>query len=292
VAPDPHAITPLPILVVDPSPPDPAIAAALGGVHLGDPRSDDRLCAVEPPQPAVDTRRTTALVAGVFYLVTFVASIPALILYGPVLNDAGYIVGAGADTVVQWGAVLEVITALAGIGSAITLFPVVKRQNESLAIGFVASRVLEAAIIVLGVVSLLTVVTLRQDLAGAGGADAAALVTTGKALVAVHVWTFLLGPSVMASVNALLLGTLMYRSGLVPRVIPLVGLIGAPLLLASATATVFGAYDQVSVWSGIATIPIFAWELSLGVWLTVKGFKPDSPILTGNTRRRAVGSPA
>jgi hypothetical protein len=291
MAPDPHAATPPPVMVADPLPPDPAITVALGSPPLGAPRSDHRMGTGEPPQPAVDLRRKTALVAGVFYLVTFVASIPALILYGPVLNDPGYVLGAGADTLVQWGAVLEVITALAGIGSAITLFPVVKRQNESLAIGFVASRVLEAAIIVLGVVSLLTVVSLRQDLAGAGGADAAALVTTAKALVAVHVWTFLLGPSVMASVNALLLGTLMYRSGLVPRVIPLVGLIGAPLLLASATATIFGAYDQVSVWSGIATIPIFVWELSLGVWLTVKGFKPDAPILT-ETPHRAVGSPA
>jgi hypothetical protein len=126
-------------------------------------------------------------------------------------------------------------------------------------------------------VSLLSVVTLRQDLAGAAGADAASLVTTGNALVAIHDWTFLLGPGVMPGVNALLLGYLMYRSGLVPRVIPLTGLVGAPLLLAAATATMFGINEQSSMWSGIATAPIFAWERSLGVYLVVKGFKP-SPI--------------
>ena len=119
--------------------------------------------------------------------------------------------------------------------------------------------------------------TLRQDLAGAAGADAASMILTGNALVAVHDWTFLLGPGLMPAVNALLLGYLLYRSGLVPRIIPLMGLIGAPLLLASATATMFGAYEQVSAMSVIATLPIFFWELSLGVWLVVKGFKP-SPI--------------
>ena len=128
--------------------------------------------------------------------------------------------------------------------------------------------------------SLLSVVTLRQDLGGATGTDAASLVTTGQALVAIRDWTFLLGPSLMAAVNALLLGTLMYRSRLVPRLIPALGLIGATLLIASTTATFFGAYDQVSPVSAIATLPVALWELSLGIWLVTKGFKP-SPITAG-----------
>jgi hypothetical protein len=217
--------------------------------------------------------RKTALVAGGFYLVTIIASIPALALYGPVLNNPDYIVSSGADTRVLWGGFLEVITAFACIGTAVTLFPVVKRQNEGVALGFVTARVL--AVIVVGIISLLSVVTLRQNLAGAAGAHATSLVTTGTSLVAIHNWTFLLGPGLIPGVNALLLGYLLYRSGLVPRVIPVLGLIGAPLILASATATMFGIYDQLSVWSAIATIPIFAWELSLGVWLVVKGFKPS-----------------
>jgi hypothetical protein len=227
----------------------------------------------------MDSTRKTALVAGTFYLLTFIASIPALILLGPVLDNADYIISSGADTRVITGCFLDVVNALACVGTAVALFPVVRRQNEAAALGFVTSRVLEAAVIMIGVVSLLAVVTLRQDLAGATGSDAATLVTTGQALVAVRDWTFLLGPSLMAGLNALLLGSLMYRSRLVPRIIPMTGLIGAPLLLAATTATLFGHIQQLSVWSGIATLPVAAWELSVGLYMVVKGFKP-SPTTT------------
>jgi hypothetical protein len=228
----------------------------------------------------VDSTRRTALVAGVFYLITFAASIPAVFLLAPVLDNADHIVSSGTDTAVLWGCFLDLVNALACIGTAVALFPVVRRQNEAVALGFVTARVMEAAIIVIGVVSLLAVVTLRQDLAGAPGTDPASLVTTGRALVAVRDWTFLLGPSLMPGINALLLGWLLYRSGLVPRVIPVLGLIGAPLLIASAIAALFRGNDPVTVLAAIATVPIFLWELSLGVWLVVRGFKP-SPITTG-----------
>lgn len=213
--------------------------------------------------------RRSVLVAGILYLITFLSSIPALALLGPVLHDPGYIVGAGSDTRVVWACILDVVNALAAIGTAVALYPVVKRVNESLALGFVVSRLLEAAVIMVGVVSVLAVVTLRQDHAGA---DPATLVAVGRGLVDVRDWTFLLGPGVMPAFNALLLGTLLYRSRLVPRFIPLMGLIGAPLLLAAAGATLFGVIDQVSAWSGVATIPVAAWELSIGSWMIVKGF--------------------
>jgi Domain of unknown function (DUF4386) len=233
-----------------------------------------------PTRAPTDSTRKTALVAGMFYLITFAASIPAVFLLGPVLDNADYIVSSGADTRVLWGCFLDVVNALACIGTAVALFPVVRRQNEATALGFVTARMLEAAVILIGVVSLLAVVTLRQNLAGAPGTDTASLVTVGRSLVAVRDWTFLLGPGLMPGINALLLGSLMYRSGLVPRVIPVLGLIGAPLLIASATAALFRGNDPVTVLAAIATAPIFLWELSLGVWLVVKGFKP-SPITTG-----------
>jgi hypothetical protein len=224
----------------------------------------------------MDSLRKTALVAGALYLITFATSIPARVLFGPVRNDPNYIVGPGADAQVLFAGFLDVMLALACFGTAVALYPVVKRQNQGVALGFVGSRVLEAAIIVSGVVSLLSVVTLRQ--AGAG-ADA---LVTGQALVASYNWTFLFGPGFMAPINALLLGSLMYRSGLVPRVIPLVGLVGAPLLFASDVAVLFGLWEQMSLPAGIATIPVALWEFSLGVWLVVKGFKP-SPITAGMT---------
>ena len=183
------------------------------------------------------------------------------------------------------GGFLEVIVALAGIGTAVTLYPVVKRQNEGVALGFVAARVLEAGMIFTGVVSLLSLVTLRQDLGAAAGANAAVLVTTGASHVAVYNWTFLLGQSLMPGINALLLGSLLYRSRLVPRVIPALGLIGAPLLICTVIATLFGGIKLGS--PELAALPVAAWELSLGVWLVVKGFRP-SPITAGMTAADSV----
>ena len=215
--------------------------------------------------------RKTALVAGIFYLITFI-SIPTLALYGPVKNHRDWILSSGSHTGVLVGCLLEVIVALAGIGTAVTLYPVVKRQNDGAALGFVAARVLEAAMIFTGVLSLLSLVSLRQG--GTAGTDAAALVTTGASHVAVYNWTMLLGQTLMPCINALLLGSLMYRSRLVPRIIPIVGLIGAPLLIAGVIATLFAGTGHISAFQAIATLPVAAWEFSLGVWLVVKGFRP------------------
>jgi Domain of unknown function (DUF4386) len=234
-----------------------------------------------PKRVRMGSLRKTSLVAGGLYLLTFITSIPAsLVFLVPVMSNPDYIIGAGPDTGVLWGNLLDMICALAGIGTAIALYPVVKRQNEAVALGFVASRLLEGAVIVVGVVSLLTLVTLRQDLAGAAGTDAASLVTSGNMLVAFTNWTSVLGQGLMPGVNALLLGSLMYKSGLVPRLIPVLGLIGAPILIASVTATVFGIFGQFSSVALIAALPVALWEFSLGVWLVVKGFKP-SPITAG-----------
>jgi uncharacterized protein DUF4386 len=221
----------------------------------------------------VTSTRKTALAGGVLYLITFIA-ILRLVLYGPVLNDPGFIVSSGSDTAPLWAAVIETIVALAGIGTAVALFPVVKRQSEAFALGFVASRIVEAGIIIVGIISLLSIVTLRENLGAAAGAEAATLVTIGKSLVVIQNWTFLFGQTLMPGVNALLLGYVMYRSGLVPRLIPALGLIGGPLMISSVLGQIIGINEQYSVWSGIALIPIFVWELSLGLYLTFKGFKP------------------
>lgn len=223
------------------------------------------------PKPAVAKRvpltslRKSSLAAGVMYLLSFV-SIPSVWFYGPV-KKANYVLGSGPDTQVLVGGILEVIVAFAGIGTAVALYPVIKRQHNGVALGFVGSRILEAATIVSGVVSLLSIVTLRK--AGLG-TDALA---TSHALVAQYNNTFLLGQALIPGVNALLLGYLMYRSRLVPRVLPILGLVGAPLLIASVVAKYFGAYDEHSALSGLGALPVAAWEFSLGVYLIVKGFK-------------------
>ena len=226
----------------------------------------------------VDWTRNYARAAGILYLITFAASIPAGFYFlTPVLTDPHYIVGSGADTSVIVGCLLDVVTALAGIGTAVAVYPVVKRQNQSLAIGFVATRMYEAALIMIGVVSLLAVVTLRRDVAGTAGADQASLITTGQALVAVRDYTFQFGPNLAAALNALMFATLLYRSRLVPRIIPTMGLIAAPLLIVASLAVVFGLTEQGSIWFAPGGTLIFVWELSVGIYMTVKGFKP-SPI--------------
>jgi hypothetical protein len=219
--------------------------------------------------------RKIALVAGVFYVITFI-SIPTLALYGPVTKHRDWILGSGGHAAVLVGGFLEVIVALAGVGTAVTLYPVLKRQNEGLALGFVTSRLLEGAMIFAGVVSLMSLVTVRHY----SGGDA--LVATAASHVAVYNWAFLLGQSLMPAINALLLGTLLYRSRLVPRALPVLGLIGAPLLLAADIATFFGGIGQHSSLALLGALPVAAWEISLGVWLVVKGFRP-SPITAGMT---------
>jgi hypothetical protein len=219
----------------------------------------------------MDATRRAALIAGLFYIGTFVFSIPALGLYDGVLHNPNFVLGAGGDQGVLWGGLIEILTALTGIGTAVALYPVIKRHGPGRAVGFIASRTLEAAMIFAGVLAVLAVYSLRQDFAGA--TDTAALTTSASGLVAVKDWSFLLGPGIMPAINALCFATIMYQSRLVPRWIPTLGLIGAPLLLASSTASLFGAWDQVSSAALLMALPIATWEFSVGVYMTVKGFR-------------------
>jgi hypothetical protein len=227
----------------------------------------------------VDPLRKTASLAGWLFIVTFVASIPAFfICYKPLLDHPNYIVGAGTDSRIALGALLEMIVIVANIGTAVVLFSILKRQNESLALGYVTARVVESVFIAVGILSLMAVVTLRQDVGAAGGDS---LVIAGRSLVAIHDWTFLLGPGWVVGVgNGLILGYLMYRSGLVPRGMAMLGLIGGPLIILSGTLVLFDVIEPGSSVQAIATIPEFFWELLLGIYLIVKGFKP-SPIISG-----------
>ncbi|HEX2922780.1 MAG TPA: DUF4386 domain-containing protein [Chloroflexota bacterium] len=229
----------------------------------------DRLAAAE-----LSSWRKSAMVAGVLFLITFVVSIPAQFsFYAPVLHDPAYIIGAGADSSVHWGAFLELLLIIANVGTAVALFPILKRQNEGLALGYVGARIIESTFIAIGILSLLTIVTLRQLSAGTAGADAAFLVTIGRSLLAIHDWTFLLGPGFVVGVgNGLILGYLMYRSGLVPRGMAVLGLIGGPLIVASGIAVLLDVIEPASLPQVVATVPEFFWELSLGIYLVAKGF--------------------
>lgn len=218
---------------------------------------------------SITSSRKISLTAGLLYLLTFV-SIPTLALYGHV-KSTNYILGAGPDTAAIIGGISEVIVALAGIGTAVVLFPILKKQNEGLALGLVASRVLEASTLFVGVAFILSIVTLRQV-----GAGADALVAS-HTLSALYDRIFLLGGSFMPAICDLLLGYLLYKSRLVPRALSLIGIVGGPILIAGYLAVLFGLIGRVSPLAGISAIPVALFEFSLGVWLVVKGF--NSPAL-------------
>ena len=238
----------------------------------------------------MDPMRRISLTAGVLYLITFV-SIPTLALYKPVKDNVGtFILGAGSDSGVLWGALSEVVVGLAGTGTAIVLYPVAKRVSQTAALGFVTARVVETSLIFAGVVSLLTILTLRTDVAGTAGADPAALVTTGHSLIAAYTWTFLLSQSLMPVFCDLFLGYVLYRSGLVPRFLPIIAFIGAPLLLISDIAIFFGVYSNVSPIAVLAALPVAVFELTLGIWLIVKGFKPSTYVTDVGAELSSRGS--
>lgn len=237
--------------------------------------------------------RTIASVTGWLFLVTFITSIPAqLLLYVPLLKDPLFILGADSDLGISLGALLELILVVANIGTAVVLYPLVRRQNETVALGYVTARVLESAAIMVGIFSVLAVLTLRQEFVGVAGADANVLVPLGRALVAIHDASFLLGPGFLAGLgNGILLGYLLYRSGLVPRGMAMLGLVGGPLLIVAMVCVLFGVFAAGSQWQVVATIPEFLWELSLGIYLVVKGFKPAA-IAAAFAREAATGSAA
>ena len=237
----------------------------------------------------MDSNRRTALIAGLFFAGTIIFSIPAALLYEPVLNDSDYILGEGADTQIALGAFLEVLTAICNIATAVVLFPILRRVNEAVALGYVALRIVEGTIIVIGLISLMSIVTLRDDLAGAAGTDADSLNIAGQSLVAFHEWTRLLGPQFCAGFgNGLLLGYLMYKSGLVPRRMALLGLIGGPLAFVGGMAVLFGALETgPTLGLLLLTIPEILWEVSLTIYLIFKGFRP-SPVLQIDTRYAAA----
>jgi hypothetical protein len=238
---------------------------------------------LSPPRAAAahSAHRQTARIVGWLFVATYVTAIAAkLAFYPPLFDDADYIVSGGADGRVLWGAFCEVLLVIANIATAVVLYPLLRRQHEGLALGFVTARVIECVFICVGILSVLTIVTMRQDLP----ADSAGMATIGRALSTLHGWTFDLGPGLTVGVgNGLILGYLMYRSGLVPRSLALLGLVGGAGICLSGVAVLFGLTEAGSPLQLAAAMPEFFWELSLGIYLIAVGFTP-SPLTPGSSR--------
>jgi len=234
----------------------------------------------------MSSARRTAVIFGVLYLATFVFSIAGVLLYNPVLHPAKFMAGAGGDTRVRLGAVCEVLLIIANIGTALVVYPIFRRRFEVLSLGYVTARLMECTFIAIGIVSYLAVVSLHQT---TGGVAAGSLVNDARALVAVRNWTFVLGPGFVVGVgNGLILGYMMYRSGLMPRGLAILGLIAGPLICITGLGVVLDVIPRGGTVQAIATAPEFVWELSLGIYPLVKGFRP-SPILEAGLLTSRVG---
>ncbi len=229
----------------------------------------------------LDTQKA-ARIFGWFFIATFLTSIPARFLFidglGADWENMRFVPGAGSETSMYLGAILEFGVIAANIATAVVLYPIVKRQSERLALGYVAARVMESAFILVGLLSIISVVSVSEALAGASAAEAASLTVQGNSLVSTYEWAFLFGPGLVVGFgNGLILGWLMYRSGLLPRRMAMLGLVGGPMLILSFVFQLFGVYENGSGPSFLLALPEIAWEASLGVYAAWKGFKP-SPI--------------
>jgi hypothetical protein len=219
----------------------------------------------------LESANSAARWTGILYIITFITSIPALLLFGPVLNDADYVVSGGSDNRIFLGAFLELILIIANIGSALAPYVILKRFSHRIALGYVGARIMESVFIGVGILAVLSVVTLRQDFAGAGNVDSATLIPVADALVAVKDWTFLFGPGFCGIGNGIMLGYMMYRSRLMPRSLTWFGLVGGPLMVSAGVLALFGVLEPSGAAQFIMTIPEIIWELSIGIFLTVKG---------------------
>jgi len=254
------------------------MSSTLDGTEREPVSSPTRLLLRQPLRAPTPAEQRTARIMGAWFLGTFVFSIPAFWFYDPLLNHAGYVLGTGHDTRVAVGALLEICLAISGIATAVVIFPIVKRVNESTALGYVASRTVESILILIGVLSLMSVVALRKDFADTGNA---AMVDVARSHLALHAQTSLLGPQFCAGLgNGILLGSLMWRSRLLPRPMVMFGLVGGPLALVAGIGVLLGVWDIHAGLPVLMTAPEAIWEFSLSLWLLIRGFRP-SPILTG-----------
>jgi hypothetical protein len=238
----------------------------------------------------VNSIQKASKIVGVLFILAAVSAIIGLLLYDPILKGPDYLVkGSEYANQVILGALMELILVVSAIGTATTMFPILRKYNETIALWHVCFRFLEAVIITVGVISVLSLLTLSREFVAAGAPDNASYLTSGIVLKAVHDWTFMLGPLFMLGINTMMYSYIFYKTKLVPRFIPILGMTGATLVFICALLVMFGVIQQVSVWGGILALPVAANEMILAVWLLVKGFNESAVAsLAVKTKQRAI----
>jgi hypothetical protein len=223
------------------------------------------------------SNKKAAKIVGVLFILAAVSAVAGVILYNPILNGSDYLMnGSKHANQIILGALMELILVVSAIGTATTMFPILRRYNETIALWHVSFRFLEAIVITVGVISVLSLLTLSREFVAAGVPDIASFQTSGTVLKAIHEWTFMLGPNFMLGINTMMYSYIFYKTKLVPRFIPILGMTGAALVFVCALLVMFGVIEQVSVWGGVLALPVAANEMILAVWLIVKGFNSSA----------------
>ncbi|WP_261301547.1 DUF4386 domain-containing protein [Paenibacillus andongensis] len=233
----------------------------------------------------MNTNRKSAFIVGVLFILAAVTAIIGLILYDPILNGPDYLMeGSKHANQVILGALMELILVVSAVGTATTMFPFLRKYNETIALWHLCFRFLEAIIITIGIISVLSLLTLSREFAAAAASNTASFQASGIVLKAIHDWTFMLGPLFMLGINTMMYSYIFYKSKLVPRFIPILGMTGATLVFICALLVMFGVIQQVSAWGAILALPVAANEMILAVWLIVKGFN-ESAIASMSVKR-------
>jgi hypothetical protein len=236
----------------------------------------------------MNSNRKSAIIVGVLFIIAAVMAIFGLHLYDPILKGPDYLIkGSEHANQVILGALMELILVVSAVGTATTMFPILRRYNETIALWHVCFRFLEAVVITVGIISVLSLLTLSREFVAAGAPDTASFQASGTVLKAIHDWTFLLGPLFMLGINTMMYSYIFYKSKLVPRFIPILGMTGATLVFICALLVMFGVIEQVSTWGAILALPVAANEMILAVWLIVKGFN-ESALASMSARTRQI----
>lgn len=217
--------------------------------------------------------KINAALVGIFFIVAAVSSVTGLKLYDPILSDANFIIsGSTHYNQIISGAICELILAATATGTGIMLYPYLRQYSESLGLGYLCFRMLEVFFILLGIVSVLTTLSLSVHYSNHIIQDNAMDESVGFAFISLHNWTFILGPNFMLAINTFLYSYTFFKTGLVPKGLSLLGLTAACLIMLAAILELFGIIYQISVWGILLAFPIALYEMSLSVWLIVKGF--------------------
>ncbi|WP_426448295.1 DUF4386 domain-containing protein [Paenibacillus sp. S-38] len=226
----------------------------------------------------MNSNQRAAKLVGVLFILAAVTAVIGLVLYNPILQGPDYLIqGSRHEGQVILGAVMELILVVSAVGTATTMFPILRKHNETIALWHVCFRFLEAVVITVGIISVLSLLTLSREFAAAGAPDAVSFQASGTVLKAIHDWTFLLGPNFMLGINTMMYSYIFYKSRLVPRFIPILGMTGAALIFSCSLLVMFGVIEQLSVWGAVLALPVAANEMILAVWLLVRGFNGSAP---------------